>query len=59
LVFIIVAHSFFGICGFMLVILKQMLLSDGLSYNYDHLSSKLTNFFKESFSVLPKCLFYN
>jgi len=42
-----------------MLLIKQMLLSDGLSGNYDHLSSKLTDFFKKSFSVLPKCLFYN
>jgi len=42
-----------------MLLIKQIKLSDRLSDNTDHLSSKLTELFKKSFSVLPKCLFNN
>jgi hypothetical protein len=42
----------------MLFNLKQMFLSGVLTDIFVNLSTKLTDFFDKSFSVLPKLLFY-
>ena len=42
-----------------MLLIKQIKLSDRLSDIIDHPSSKLTELFKKSFLVLPKCLINN